>query len=222
MGRSWKSVGVMGVAVTLAAVSSVAVAQGASSKGPKGPIRGPVVKRLMQHAVHADVSLIRVDGSSDTMSIDRGVVTTKTDTSLTLLRRDGKSVTLGLGTGTKVAGTIHVGRQSLVLSRSGVAFRVQAPQPGPSMATAVAKAKVAHADASIVRADGSTSQVTFDRGQVTAVTTTSLTVKRGDGKSVTLDVQVGAKIQGRLVVGGTAAALSQGGVAFQIVARAGT
>ena len=89
------------------------------------------------------------------------------------------------------------------------------------MGAVINKVKVTHADVSIVRVDGSTEQVTFDRGQVTTLSATSLTLKRDDGKSVTLDVQVGARIQGRLVVGGTAVVLSRAGAAFRIVARAG-
>src|SRR5207245_4311987 len=85
---------------------------------------------------------------------------------------------------------------------------------------AVQKEKVVHVQVNFVRADGSTGSVTLDRGQVTATSSASLTIKRDDGKSVTFTIGAGAKVRGKLAVGGRALVFSRDGAAFRVLARA--
>jgi hypothetical protein len=213
--RSWKSIFVLGAALLLVG-SVVAVAQAAHRK--------PVLKQLIHTGVHADLGLVRADASTDAFTIDRGVVTAKSDTSLTLLRRDGQSVAIDLAKDTKVRGTIRVGRSALVFSRSGAAFKVVTGGRVTTMSATttaqIKKSNVVHVDATIIRADGSTEKVTLDRGEVTALTTTSLTIKRVDGQSLTFPVQVGAKVRGRLILGRQVIVMSSSGMAVSIL-RAG-
>ena len=143
---------------------------------------------------------------------------------MTLLRRDGKSVTLTLNSSSKVRGTISTGRRALVFSRGGVAFRVLAPGPasmtGAAAAAPVQLAKVVHLEVSILRADGTSVSRTLDRGQVTATSTTSLSVKRADGQTVTFAVNGSTRVLGKLAVGGRAVVVSDGGTALRVLARA--
>jgi riboflavin synthase alpha subunit len=219
----WKRgfrVALIAAAAVLVAGGAVAVAQGAHG----GKAKKQAVKQLVRLGVHADVSLIRADGTTDAFAVDRGRVTVSSVTSLTLQRLDGKTVTVSLNAGTIARGTVAVGRPVLVFSRSGVAFRIAARGPVSSMlvlAPATAKAKVVHLEVNFVRADGSTGSLTLDRGQVAASSTSSLTIKREDGKSVTFTIAAGAVIRGKLVVGGKALVFSRDGAAFRVFAGRG-
>jgi hypothetical protein len=208
------------VAAVLVAGSAVGVA--AAGHG-KAKAKGHVAKQLVRAGVHADVSLIRADGTTDSFSVDTGTVTTSTGTSVTLLRRDGQSVTLTLNSSSKVRGTISTGRRALVFSRGGVAFRVLAPGPasmtGAATAAPVQLAKVVHLEVTILRADGTSVARTLDRGQVTATSTTSLSVKRDDGHTVTFVVDSSTRVLGKLAVGGRAVVVSNGGTALRVLAR---
>jgi hypothetical protein len=75
--------------------------------------------------VHADYSLIRADGSTDAFTIDRGRIKEASTTSITIERRDGKSVALGLNSSTKVHGKLEAGRAVAAFSRGGTAFLVR-------------------------------------------------------------------------------------------------
>jgi len=202
----------------LVAGGAVAVAEAAHG----GHAKRHAVKQLVRLGVHADVSLVRADGTTDAFAVDRGQVTVASAASLTLQRRDGKTVKLGLSSSTIVRGTIAIGKPALALSRNGVAFRIRAPgaRMAPPVAQATAKAKVVHLQVNFVRADGSTGSVTLDRGQVKASSSTSLTIKREDGKSVTFTIGTGALIRGKLAVGGRALVFSQNGAALRVLARA--
>lgn len=217
-------IGIAGAVAALLIGSAVAVA------GPGlQPAKGLV------HGVHADISLIRANGSTDAFTVDRGEVTAKTQTSVTLLRKDGVSVTLGLGADTKVRGAIEVGKGAVAFSRGGTAFAVLAPR-GPKPAPLVfggdqrdqrmgpgPKPRLfgaVHADVTGIKADKSTFSFSFDRGDVTAASPTSVTIKRADGPSVTKTISADTKILGKLVVGGKAAVVSEGSVAKRILAHA--
>ncbi len=221
MKNGWKRgfrAAAIAAAALLVAGGAVAVAGAAHGKAAKKQ----VVKQVVRAGVHADVSLVRADGSTDAFAVDRGRVTVSSATSLTLQRPDGKTLTLGVSSATIVRGTIATGRPVLVFSRNGVAFRIRAPRPFTASvaAPAMAKAKVVHVQVNFIRADGSTGTVTLDRGQVTASSSSSLTIKRADGKSVTLAIGTGAVIRGKLVVGGNALVFSRSGTAFRVLARA--
>jgi hypothetical protein len=204
----------------LVAGGAVAVAQAAH--GGKGKAKAAVAKKLVRDGVHADVSLIRADGSTDAFAVDRGKVTASSSTSITLQRADGKSVTLGVTSTTVARRMPTVGKPALAFSRNGVAFRILAAGPvtvAPVMPALAGKSPVVHLDVSFVRADGSTGSITLDRGQVTASSSTSLTIKRDDGKSVTFTVGAGAIVRGHLVVGGKALVLSRNGAVVRVFAR---
>ena len=222
MKTGWKR-GFRVAAVVAAAllVTGAAVAVAEAAHG--GQAKRHVVKHLVRLGVHADVSLIRTDGTTDAFAVDRGRVTVASATSLTLQRLDGKTVTLGRSSSAIVRGTIATGKPVLVFSRNGVAFRIRAPGRTtalPVAPLAAAHAKIVHLQVNFVRADDSTGSVTLDRGQVTASSSSSLTVKRADGQSVTFAIGTGAVIRGKLVVGGKALVSARSGTAFRVLARA--
>jgi hypothetical protein len=213
----------LGISVALLVGSAVAVA-GPGTKG-KGLVRG----------VHAEISLIRANGTTDAFVVDRGQVTAESASSVTLQRKDGVSVVLGLNAATKVRGDIQVGKGAIVFSRTGTAFAVLAPRGkqalslglgfghGNGVAQLGAKLKgkklgAVHADVSFIKADGSTVSFSFDRGEVTAASATSVTIKRADGPSVTKSISADTKVRGKLAVGGKAAVFSQGSAAKTIFA----
>ena len=104
------SIGVVGVAAALLIGSAVAVA---------GP--GKKAKSLAR-GVHTEISLIKANGTKDAFVVDRGQVTASSDKSVTLERKDGKSVTLGLNADTKVRRPDpgRQGRGGLLARRHGV------------------------------------------------------------------------------------------------------
>lgn len=210
------------------AVAVAGAAHGDKGKGKAKPAAAKkhVAKKIERAGVHADVSLVRADGTTDAFAIDRGTVTAASTSSLTVLRADGKSVTIGLAGSTVARGTVAVGKRVLVFSRNGVAFRVRGP--GAAMAGAIAnavapqKSPITHIQVSFVRADGSTHTASLDRGQVTAASTTSLTIKRADGQSVTFTLGTGVKINGHLAVGGKAVVIMRDGAVVRVLARGAT
>ena len=54
---------------------------------------------------------------------------------------------------------------------------------------------------------------------MTASSSTSLTIKRDDGKSVTFTIGAGATVRGHLAVGGKALVLSRNGAVVRVLAR---
>jgi hypothetical protein len=222
----WKRgyrVAIVAAGALILAGGAVAVAGAAhGGKGTAKPAKHQVAKKLVRSGVHADVSLIRADGTTDAFAVDRGKVTASSTTSVTLQRADGKTVTIGLSSTTKARGMVALGKSLLVFSRNGVAFRVLGP--GARMAPPIAAmasqqtSPVVHLQASFIRADGSTHTASLDRGQVTTVSSTSLTIKRGDGQSVTFTLGSTTKINGRLVAGGKALVITRDGAVVRVLA----
>ena len=222
-------IAVTGIAVALLVGAAVAGA-GPGNKGKglgKGLVRG----------VHAEISLIKANGTADAFVVDRGKVTAESQTSVTLKRADGPSVTLGLNAGTKIRGDIQVGKGAVVFSRGGTAFVVFAPRSedaaplllagGDALGKGLGRGKTqrglfgaVHADVSLIKADASTDAFSFDRGGVTGASATSLTLKRADGPSVTKTISADTKLRGKLAVGGKALVFSRGSAAFAILAAA--
>ena len=152
------------------------------------------------------------------------------------MRKDGASVTLALNRRTRrCAVTSRSTRARWSFSRGGTAFAVLAPRApqaaplrlgdGKSLGQRLARLKAkkglmgaVHADVMLIKADGSTNSFSFDRGQVTAASETSVTVKRADGPSVTKSISADTKLRGKLAVGGKAAVFSQGSAATAILA----
>lgn len=218
------SIGVVGVAAALLVGSAVAVA------GPGKSVKGLVT------GVHTEISLIKADGTKDAFVVDRGQVTQALPTSVTLARKDGKSVTLVLNSQTKIHGAIQVKKGTVVFSRGGTAFAVLAPRAesaplsfGQGLGQALARARAArlaglmsavHADVKLIKADASTEAFSFDRGQVTAASDKSVTLKRADGASVTKTISSDTKLRGKLAVDGRAIVISKGSAAVAILAAA--
>lgn len=213
----------VGISAALLVGSAVAVA----GPGKKSLVRG----------VHTEVSLIKANGTTDSFVVDRGNVTAESASSVTLLRKDGVSVTRGLNADTKVRGDIQADKGAIVFSRDGTAFVVLAPRAakaapfrfgdgrgmGLGERLALLKARkglmgAVHADVKVIKADGSNVSFSFDRGSVTAASATSVTLKRADGPSVTKNISADTKLRGTLAVGGKAAVFSQGGAATLIFA----
>jgi hypothetical protein len=221
-----RAFGIAAVGISAALLIGSAVAVAGPGKG-KSLVRG----------VHTEVSLIKADGTTNSFVADRGQVTAESDTSVTLKRKDGPSVTLGLNADTKVRGDIQVDKGAVVFSRGGTAFAVLAPrgaQAAPltlrerieSLRGRLAELKAkglmgaVHADVKLIKADGTSNAFSFDRGQVTAASDTSVTVKRADGPSVTKSISADTKLRGKLAVGGKAAVFSKAGAATAILAAA--
>jgi hypothetical protein len=219
-------IAVAGISAALLVGSAVAVA-GPGLKG-KSLVRG----------VHAEVSLIKANGTTNAFVVDRGQVTAESASSVTLERKDGVSVTLGLNADTKVRGDIQVDKGAIVLSRGGTAFAVLAPRAAKAAPLtlrerleslrgrlAELKAKkglmgAVHADVKFIKADKTTEGFSFDRGSVTAASDVSVTIKRADGPSVTKGISADTKLRGKLAVGGKAAVFSKGSAATAILAFA--
>jgi hypothetical protein len=217
-------IAVVGITAALLIGSAVAVA---------GPGKGKSLVR----GVHAEISLIKADGKTNSFVVDRGQVTAESDSLVTLKRKDGPSVTLALNADTKVRGDIQVDKRAVVFSRGGTAFAVLAPRAakaaslrlgdgnGKGLGQRLARLKArkglmgaVHADVMFIKADASTVSFSFDRGQVTAASDTSITVKRADGPSVTKSISADTKLRGKLAVGGKAAVFSTGSAATAILA----
>ena len=83
--------------------------------------------------MHATIDLIKADGSTDSITYDRGEITAKTSSSITLKRKDGKSVTLATDSSTKVRekrtlatlADLQAGDRAMFFSRDGKAFLIR-------------------------------------------------------------------------------------------------
>ena len=90
-----------------------------------------------------------------------------------------------------------------MLSVSAVAAAGPAKTEGGLLKGAV------HADIGTLTANGTTREVTLDRGAVTASTPTSISLERADGQSVTLAVALATKVRGRMGKGPNQVGLSR-------------
>ena len=143
---------VLAVSAAALLVAGGAVAVADAAHGGKGKAKAHVAKRLVRSGVHADVSLIRADGSTDAFAVDRGKVTASSATSLTLARADGKSVTFSVTSTTVARRIVTVGRPAIVFSRNGAAFRIIAAGPvtmAPVVPALAGKSPVVHLDAKV-------------------------------------------------------------------------
>lgn len=222
--RRKRTFGIAAIGISAALLVGSAVAVAGPGKKGKGLVRG----------VHTEISLIRADGTTDAFVVDRGKVTAESATSVELERKDGVSVTLALNAGTKVRGDIQVDKGAVVFSRGGTAFAVLAPRGqqaalrlggSEGLGRKMARGKklkglfgAVHADVSFIKADGSTDSFSFDRGEVTAASNTSITIERADGPSVTKSISADTKLRGTVAVGGKAAVFSKGSAATAVLA----
>jgi hypothetical protein len=216
--------------VAVLGLAAAGIAQ--ADRGHAG--RAGLVRPLLA-AVHADVTIVSAKGETTTRTWDKGTVSVKTATSITLSRKDGKSVTLSIDSSTKTRGDVEQGKPALVVSNGGKALAILAHR-GERSANAVrdkgrgaGKAGLlglrgaVHVGWALIMPDGSAMSLAFDRGEVTAASTSSITLKRADNVSVTLTIDSTTKVRardGKIDVGDRAAVFSQGGTAKAILAGA--
>jgi hypothetical protein len=86
-------------------------------------------RKGLMGAVHADVKFTKADGTTDAFSFDRGSVTAASDTSVTIKRADGPSVTKSIATDTKLRGKLAAGGKAVVFSKGGAATLILAATP---------------------------------------------------------------------------------------------
>lgn len=156
-----------------------------------------VVDRLLTTAVHGDVAIVDRDGSAASLTFDRGKLTAVSETSLSIQRADGQSVTLTRTAATRLRlnGALNVNRNVLVVSREGTAIRVDVGgfmagvRPGAGLVD-----RGVHADVAVRTRAGTTRTLNVDKGRVTSRTSTSLTLLRADGQSVTVAIAANARV----------------------------
>jgi hypothetical protein len=235
MNRAWKIL-IAACGVLVALTAAIAASANATSK------QTSIVPRAVLGAVHADVTTIDAKGQVRKYTWDRGRLTARSDTSITIARRDGKSITLGLGQDTRVRaknGTLRVGDLVVAYSRDGTAYLVLAiqtregPPPPRSTDPAVWERKsngarlersldiprrFVHVEWALIMPDGKSFALAYDRGEVSARTDSSITLKRADGKSVTLAVGEKTRIsKDGVKVGERAVAFSRDGTALNVI-----
>jgi hypothetical protein len=168
-------------ALTVAAVTGAATAD--PGKQQVGPFAG---------AYHADITALLKDGTSASAKLDRGTVTAVDSSSLTLERFvDKQSLTFALNADTWYPrGQAKVGDKLGVVSQNGTALRVNVwNKLDPQTTDRVGPFRTAiHADISLSMKDSSTKSETMDRGKVTAISSSSITIERLDGKSLTFSL----------------------------------
>jgi hypothetical protein len=240
MNRSWNLSAACGVLVVMTAATASA---NANSK------QTSIVPRAVLGAVHADVTTIDARGQALKYRWDKGRLTARSDTSITIARRDGKSVTLELSETTRVRaknGTLRVGDLVVAYSREGTVYLVLAfqtregpppPKSAPPPIWTIDPAvkdrerevslkekplgfsrRFVHIDWALIMPDGKSFTLAYDRGEVSAKTVSSITLKRADGKSVTLAVGEKTRIQKDGVkVGDRAVVYSRDGTALNVI-----
>jgi hypothetical protein len=209
-------------------VLGLALASAAQAERGRGGDAPPAVRA----AVHADVTVINAKGESKSLTWDKGTVSAKSDTSITLSRKDGKSVTLKIDSNTKTHGNVAQGQPALVVSSKGTATAIlgareqRAPAsvshgPGRGDGPLGVPRGAVHVGWSLIEPDGKALTIALDRGEVTSVSATSITLKRPDNVSVTLKIDSNTKIHakdGKVNQGDRAGVLSSAGTAQRILA----
>jgi hypothetical protein len=189
-------------------------------------------------AVHGDLSLQLKDGSTKALTYDKGKITAKTATTLTIQRANGSSVTLSYDSSTVVkrqgetysAAGLTVGMKAMFFSQGGKALFVRCLTGGDLDPNAEVSDQpgllngVLHGTFSFQLKDGSSTSSTYDRGKITAITATTFTVKRADKSTVTLSYDANTVVRDKgtteppsaLTVGEGAMFFSRGGTLFLV------
>jgi hypothetical protein len=177
------------------ATLTVAAATGAATADPGkriGPFAG---------AYHADVTALLKDGSSASAKLDRGTVTASSSTSITLKRFvDNEELTFSVSPDTWYPrGQAKVGDKLGIVSQNGTALRVNVwNKLDPEKTDRVGPFRTAiHADIALLMRDKSTKDETMDRGKVTEISDSSLTIERPDGESLTFSLGDGTVVRGK-------------------------
>jgi hypothetical protein len=95
---------------------------------------------VLGRVVHGDLVVRGKQGAFEKVTIDKGTVVSVSDSSLTVKRPDGVSVTVKLTPDTKRSGEVKAGDRVMVLSRDGTALRVRAVNAKAPAASASARA----------------------------------------------------------------------------------
>jgi hypothetical protein len=173
------------IAFALATLTVAAATGAATADSGKrvGPFAG---------AYHADITALLKDGSSASAKLDRGTVTASDPTSITLKRFvDNASLTFAVNSDTWYPrGQAKVGDRLGIVSQDGAALRINVCNKlDPEKSDRVGPFRTAiHADISLVLRDKSSKSETMDRGKVTAISSSSLTIARPDGESLTFSI----------------------------------
>ncbi len=109
-----------------------AVSGAADALGADGTPAGPCADLL--RPVHADLTVTFVDGSTKHVQVDQGMITNVGNGGITVLRRDGQSVTASYDDSTRVlldckpasGGDLHAGMAARVITENGHADRIGA------------------------------------------------------------------------------------------------
>jgi hypothetical protein len=196
--------------------------------------RGGNVPRPVLAAVHADVTIVNAKGETRSITWDKGTVSAKSDTSITLTRKDGKTATLKIDANTKTRGEVEQGKPAVVFSKAGTATAILGYREKRSPSSANDRHRgggpfgvprgAVHVGWSLIMPDGKAVSLALDRGEVTAVSSSSITLKRPDNVSVTLKIDAKTKVHakdGKINVGDKSGVVSQGGTALAILAGPG-
>jgi hypothetical protein len=173
-------------------VSCLALAAGTAFAADqvKGPFAG---------AVHAVGSLSDKSGNPISVTWDRGKITSLSDTSITLTRRDKVQVSFAITSGTTVRNDgstynlsdLKTGLVATVVSQNGNAVVIRnirgegAPSGADQSVFEGPAAKAITGSVSALYADGSNQSFDYNRGRIQAVGQGSLTIMRADHQSVT-------------------------------------
>jgi hypothetical protein len=151
---------------------------------------------LLKGAVHADVTARYLDGTTRTFSMDPGKITGLDGGSITIERRDGETVAAPTNEDTCIRKEgqpatlqeLELGARAVVAQEGGTAVAVRSgrPQPGAERQPCGLRQGVVHADITVTYLDGSTRTFAYDRGQITSITSSEITLVRRDQKNVTL------------------------------------
>lgn len=182
----------------LASASNVqSAALGATTAAQETPSADqPQRPGLLKGAVHAEVTALYLDGTTRTFSLDHGKITGLDGGAITIERRDGESVSAPTNGDTCIRKDgapvtlqdLELGARALVAQEGGTAVAVRSgrPQPGAERQPCGLLREVVHADITVTYLDGSARTFAYDRGQITSITDTEITLIRRDQKSVTL------------------------------------
>ncbi|MHB8642799.1 MAG: DUF5666 domain-containing protein [Gaiellaceae bacterium] len=185
------------IAFALTAICLAAVSVASADNGKRvGPLTG---------AIHADIAVLFVDGSTKDYTLDRGTVTAADASSLTLQRPDNQSFTFSLNADTWYPhGQPKIGDRLGVLAYNGTALRVnvwlkQSDVNAQAQDRVRAFAKAVHGDITLLMKDGTTKSETADRGRVTAFDANAgtMTIDRPDKQSVSFSVSSGTIVRHR-------------------------
>jgi len=190
--------------ILLVLVACLALAAGSAFAADqvKGPFAG---------TVHAVGSLSDKSGNPISVNWDRGRITSLSDTSITLTRRDKAQVSFTITSGTTVRNDgstyglsdLKTGLVATVVSQSGSAVVIRnirgegAPSGADQSAFEGPAAKAITGTVAALYYDGTTQNFDYNRGRVQSVGNGSLTIMRADHQSVTFTYDANTLVRER-------------------------